>query len=103
MKTIEMAGHFSQARNHFELDTKFRGEMAEILLKAYEDASKSAARHAKWAVSSGDLPSIRKAQWYEAVVQTLEMVLGCVEHMGDSCEFEKDHDIELPEPPEFSR
>ena len=44
---------------------------------------------------------MRKAQGYEAIVQTLEKVLSCFDHTGDTDDFVTDEEFELPDPPDF--
>jgi hypothetical protein len=78
-------------RSFFEKDQEFRDDF-KPLLDAYDDASRMTALRASYAVQEGTLKAMRKAQWCEAVTQTIERFL-CV-CIGEG-------KFELPEPPEF--
>lgn len=75
-------------------------EFLPNLLAAYKDAKDQAARAARYAVLSGDLPSMRSAQWYAAVSETLYRVL-CMMANVNSCMSYPTEDFSAPEKPDF--
>ena len=87
-----MGKHSLQNRNFFEQDEDFPENLKGIL-KAYDEAARWAALTAKYAARDGTLVSIRKAQWWETVTQTIEECLRVAIRSSD--------EFEMPTPPEF--
>lgn len=90
------------ARRHFEPDTRFSNPFAPALLAAYEEAADKAARAAKTAIKIGQDRYLREAQWYEAVVASIENLLASMGYVSlEGEERSEPQAFELPEPPDF--
>lgn len=70
------------------------------LLAAYKDANERAARAARHAVLSGDMPSMRSAQWYAAVAETLYRVVSMMAGDNSVMSYPTDK-FNAPEKPDF--
>lgn len=86
------SGLFAQQRNYFDIDQEFPHSMRPSL-DGYNHASKMAATSARMAIQSGELEWLRRAQWWEAVTQTIESFLSCAINNTD--------ELNIPEPPSF--
>ena len=86
----------------FEPDHVFTidSEFLPNLIAAYKDAKERAARAARHAVLSGDLPSMRSAQWYAAVEETLYRVLSMMAGDNSAMSYPTE-EFSAPEKPDF--
>lgn len=89
---MRMGKHSLQNRNFFEQDEEFPDELKRTL-DGYNEAARMAAITAQHAARSGTLKSIREAQWWETVTQTIEECLRVA--------IDREVEFSMPTPPEF--
>jgi hypothetical protein len=89
---MRMGKHSLQNRNFFEQDEEFPDELKRTL-DGYNEAARMAAITARHAARSGALKSIREAQWWETVTQTIEECLRVA--------IDREVEFSMPTPPEF--
>lgn len=89
---MRMGKHSLQNRDFFEQDEEFPDALKRTL-DGYNEASRMAAITAKHAARTGTLKSIREAQWWETVANTIEE---CLRIAIDS-----EVEFSMPIPPEF--
>lgn len=75
-------------------------EFLPNLLVAYKDATERSARAARHAVLSGDMPSMRSAQWYAAVAETLYRVVSMMAGDNSAMSYPTE-EFSAPEKPDF--
>lgn len=90
-------------RNHFEPETTFgeREDFVSAIIRGYDAAAERALRSARAAVALGGSDNMGRARWDEAVVETLERVLGLLPRSNDCGDFPGDKTLELPTKPDF--
>ena len=96
----EQLGPAAIRRGFFDEGTSFEGAEARAILNAYEVALVAAEKTARRAVSNGSEASMRKAQWHEAVAQTLGETLIAFLRTESGASYPPAA-IELPEAPNF--
>ena len=89
---MKLGKYSLENRTYFDKDVEFPDTLSQ-LVNGYNDAAKYAALTAKHAARKGTRKSICKAQWWEAVTQTIEI---CLDVASDS-----ESVFSMPDPPKF--